>query len=227
MTTEAYDKRQAAQAYAKLSRGEQLSVREQSSLKRFEKDREEELRWKFYASIPQKHWRTMSGRQTKVINEQATRYGLPFGGAIINLTELARAIHDFLAANAHKLAVDDPLLQGASSPALEEYRRERTALARLERLERERHLLPRDGVRLALGRIAALLRGAGDTLQRQFGDEALDILLEALADAELQIDSEFGDVPPEELDDGNAPSTGRWPSLAVEAGASGPQALDA
>src|SRR3954464_8087314 len=100
------DKRQAAEAYAKVSRGEELTVREQSVLKRFEKDREEQLRWKYYASIPQKHWRTMSGRQTKVLQEQADRYGIPFGGATVDLSRVVRCIHDFLAANAHKLAAD-------------------------------------------------------------------------------------------------------------------------
>jgi len=205
-TSDRLDKRQAAQAYAKLSRGETLSVREQSALKRFEKEREEELRWKYYATIPQKHWRTMSGRQTKVINEQATRYGLPFGGAVVSLPQLARSIHDFLAANAQKLAVEDPLLQEASSPALEQYRTERAALAKLDHLERERQLLPRDEARQALGRIAAILRGAADTLQRQFGQDACDILVEALADAEREIATSFGDQVDEEAKDGDESS---------------------
>ncbi len=70
----------------------------------------------------------MSGRQTKVINEQAERYGIPFGGATINLPTVVRALHDFLADNAVKLARDDdPLMQGVGSPALERYREERAA----------------------------------------------------------------------------------------------------
>ena len=69
-------------------------------------------------------------------------------------------------------------MQGNGSPALERYREERAAIARLDRLEREGQLLPRDEVREALGRIAAILRGAGDTLQRQYGQAAADILLE-------------------------------------------------
>lgn len=194
-TTYHLDSKQAAEAYAKIKRGETLTVREQQVLKRFEKEREEQLRWKYYASIPQKHWRTLSGRQTKVLQEQAERYGIPFGGASIDLARVARALHDFLATNAHKLAADDLLLQGETSDALEEYRRERALLARLDRLERERELLPRDGVKQSLGRIAAILRGAGDTLQRQFGDDAHAILVEALADAEVEIDASFGDEP--------------------------------
>jgi hypothetical protein len=52
-------------------------------------------------------------------------------------------------------------------------------------------LLPRDEVRVALGRIAAIVRGAGDTIQRQFGQAAADILLEALEDAGREIERSF------------------------------------
>jgi hypothetical protein len=191
------DRRAAAEVYRKLLAGEELTVREQSALKRFEKDKEERLRWQYYASIPQKHWRDMSGRQTKVINEQAARYGIPFGGPTVSLPAVVRALHDFLADNAVKLSRDDDvLMQGNGSPALERYREERAAIARLDRLEREGQLLPRDEVREALGRIAAILRSAGDTLQRQYGQAAADILLEALDDAGREIGRAFGAAGP-------------------------------
>ena len=104
-----------------------MTKEERRLLKRHESEKEERLRWQYYASIPQKHWRNMSGRQTKVINEQAQRYGIPFGGASINLPAVVRALHDFLADNAVKLARDDDeLMQGNGSPALERYREERT-----------------------------------------------------------------------------------------------------
>ena len=116
---------------------------------------------------------------------------------------MVKALHVFLADNAPKLArEDDELLQGSNSPALERYREERALLARLDRLERERRLLPRDEVREALGRIAAILRGAGDALQRQFGTAAVQILHEALDDAQREIASSLGE--PEE-DRGDAP----------------------
>jgi hypothetical protein len=186
------DRRLATEAYRKVLSGRELTVREQTALKRFEKEKEERLRWQYYASIPQKHWRDMSGRQAKIINEQALRYDIPFGGATVNLPAVVRALHDFLADNAHKLASDDDvLMQGNGSPALERYREERAAIARLDRLEREGQLLPRDEVREALGRIAAIVRGAGDTLQRQFGQAAADILLEALDDAGREIERSF------------------------------------
>lgn len=48
----------------------------------------------------------MSGRQTKVLNEQAERYGIPLGGRTINLPAVVRALHEFLARNARKLSED-------------------------------------------------------------------------------------------------------------------------
>src|SRR5687768_5180476 len=115
--TTSLDKDLAARAYRKVMDKQELTAAERAALKRHEKAAEERLRWKHYVSIPQKHWRQMSGRQTKVLNEQALRYGLPLGGPVINLPDLARSLHDFLAENALKLARDeDALLSGPASP---------------------------------------------------------------------------------------------------------------
>ena len=53
---------------------------EARALARWQKQREEAQRWEFYRSIPKRHWREMSGRPVKVINEQATRPGFAFHG---------------------------------------------------------------------------------------------------------------------------------------------------
>ncbi|HJX11107.1 MAG TPA: hypothetical protein VJ733_11495, partial [Candidatus Binatia bacterium] len=129
--------------------------------------------------------------------------GIPFGGARIKLPDVVRALHDFLSTNASKLArEDDPLLQGGSTPALERYREERALLARLDRQERERSLLPRDEVREFLGRIAAILRGAGEALQRQFGATAVCVLYDCLDESEREIERFFSG---NESDRQNAP----------------------
>jgi len=204
-TADRLDKQLAASAYKKTLAGEPLTDKERSALKRYEKAKEEKLRWQYYASIPHKHWKQMSGRQAKVINEQAERYGLPFAGPTVNLSAVVHAFHDFLAANAVKLAAeDDPLMQGTGSPALERHREEKAALARLDRLERERQLLPRDMAREGLGRIAAVLRGIGESLQRQYGPGALEILNEGLEDAQQEIDRSFGDM------DGSLEDSNGW-----------------
>ena len=194
-------------AYRKVMNGEEMTNEERRALKRHEAEKEERLRWKYYDTIPQKHWREMSGRQTKVLNEQAARYGIPFGGAAISLPNVVKALHDFLADNAQKLARDDdPDMQGSGSPALERYREERAAMARLDRLAREGELLPRDEVREALGRIASIIRSVGDMLQRQHGNAALEILTEALDDAQRELDRCFG--PQEDVPDVDDPVPG-------------------
>src|SRR5262245_53744773 len=181
-------------AYLKVMRGEELTKTEQATLKRHERVKEERLRAKYYASIPQKDWARMSGRQAKVLNEQAARYGIPVGGPTIDLNKVARAIHDFFAANAGKLSrEDEELMQGPASPALEAYREERAKIAKIQREQLQRQLVPREEVRQHLARIAMILRSAGDTLQRSFGAEAVEILYEALEDAEREIEHAFGD----------------------------------
>lgn len=185
-----------ASAYRKIMAGnkDDLSREEEAAVKQFEKNKEERLRWQYYDSIPQKHWRAMSGRQAKVLIEQASRYGIPFGAATVSLPKVVRALHDFLADNKHKLARDDDdMLTGPASPALERYREERALLARLQRLEREGELLPRDLVRVSLAKTATLIRTAGESLQRQYGDAAAELLYEAIADAEAEIERFFAE----------------------------------
>ncbi len=188
-------------AYRKVVNREELSQAERRALKRHEKDKEERLRWQYYRSIPKKHWTLMSGRQHKVVDEQAARYNLPCGGATIDLPAFVRAFHDFLADNAGKLTrEEDALLQGGNSPALERYREEKAELARLDRMERQRRLLPRDVAKEALGRIASIIRNAGDALQRKFGVAAAEFLYEAIDDAQREIDRTFGDNASEDED---------------------------
>lgn len=195
-------------AYRKLMNRQELSVREKKAVARHEKVKEERLRWQYYGAIPHKHWKQMSGRQSKVIREQAVRYGLPFDGPAISLPAVVRALHDFLSDNASKLARDEEaelMESGPGSPALERYREERAILARLDRQQREGELIPREQARLALGRIAAILRGAGDTLQRQFGLPAAEIYFEALDEASRAVDQMFAatDGSQDEHDDGD------------------------
>ncbi len=194
--SEAIDRDLAARVLEKRRRGEPPKREEVRALRRIEKAREGRTRWEFYGSIPQKHWLEMSGRQAKQLAEQHARYGLPWGKTI-DLSTMLRAWYEFLARNARKLAAaddEDPLLAGVSSPWLESYRKERTLLARIERREKQRQVLPLDEVHEALNRIAAILRTAGETLARVCGPEAAEILNEALENAQREIDNSLTPV---------------------------------
>lgn len=189
----AADRREVSAAYGKLLRKERLTKKEEAALARFEKDREERLRWQYYRSIPKKHWQKMSGRQVKVINEQAARYSLPLDGPTIDLPRFAMAFHDFLAKHAQRLAAEeDSMLRSGLSPALERYREEKALLARLDRLEREGELLRTSDVYRVLYQTADIIRHALDAVIRRFGDEAADIIDRAFDEVGLQIKEAFG-----------------------------------
>ena len=193
--SEQIERELVASAMRKRSEGVAPNDKELAAVRRYEKAREEEQRWAYYRTIPKRHWRQMSGRQNRTINEQAKAYGIPFGGRTIDLPAVVAALHDFLSRNARKLVADnvgDPMLQGPSSPAMERYRAAAAELKELDLAERHQALLPRESVRQGLAIVSNIIRAAGDTLQRRCGKEAYAILTEALQDAEEEIIRRFG-----------------------------------
>ncbi|GAH74685.1 unnamed protein product [marine sediment metagenome] len=175
----------AASAVQKTRQGERPTMRETAALKALEVEREEQQRWLYYHTVPKRHYVQLSGRSHGVLNKQADRHGIPLRGRTIDLQAVLGWLHDFLAKYAYRLkALDDadPLLQGASTPALEQYRQAKVDLVRLE-VERQRgNLLPKDKVAQALSGLNSILREAGETLQRQYGDDAAAVLTEAVED---------------------------------------------
>lgn len=201
---DAADRDLVAAALRKTKAGEKLSPPESAALRRFRIAAEEADRWRFYASIPKKHWVLLSGRQHKILDEQASRYQIPILGSSIDLAAVARWLHDFLARNAGKLKPDDDVLLQGDSNWAERYRKERALLVRLDRREREQALVSRERSHQCWTRVAGVLRRAGETLQRQFGPTALRILNQALEDAEREVDSVFADgssTKPDRSDD--------------------------
>ena len=202
------DRRLYVAGLERVRSGKPATREQQRATRRYERREEERLRWEYYASIPQKHWRSMSGgRTTQCLHNQAKLYGLPLAGAVINLPDFVRTFHEFLARNAHKLTQDatkDALLLGPDSPALERYRDERAKLARLDRLEREHHLLPREDVHQTMTRIAFIIRQAGEVLNKEYGRDAAAILTDAIDDAQKEMDTKFGRSSGEETDEGKS-----------------------
>ena len=181
----------ATAALTKRRAGENLTREESRALRRVEGLNEERARWEYYQSVPKRHYVAMCGRAHQVINEQARRYGLPLRGKTVNLFTVLSAFHDLVARNARRLARtdgDDPM-SGESSPALERWREEKYQLARLDRLEREGSLVGRDDIHEGLTRMAAILRRLGETMQRQYGRDAHQLVEEAIDDWEREIHS--------------------------------------
>lgn len=191
-------------ALEKQRRGETPTREERAALRRFEQARDEQLRAEHYATIRKKEWREWSGRQDKVLNEQAARYGIPIGRASIHLPDVVRWLHDFLAEHHQQLRgidSDDPELAGATSIALEEFRHWRAKREELNYHRDRGELVPRSEMRAAMGVFAGVMRRAGETLQRQFGAVALEIFDEALTNAMAQLESHLAGGPAGDGDD--------------------------
>lgn len=189
-TAEQVDRELARAALQKRQAGQLPTQRELSALRRIEEARDRELRERHYAAVPKRDYCRLAGRQVKVVNEQADRYGLPLRGESIDLGNALRAFHDLLAEHGRKiLAVpeEDPDADG-----LKALRREKALLARYERQEREGELLPRADVHQFLTALAARINQCGELLQRHFGAEALEILNEAIADIERLVQQKYG-----------------------------------
>lgn len=107
-----------------------------------------------------------------------------------NLSEIAQARIE--RAERRGRPIGDDLMEGAESPALEEYRKERTLLARMDRLEREQSLISRDEAHKVIAEIAGLLRGACEQLERRYDAGAREILEQALDGAEKYNEQYFG-----------------------------------
>lgn len=174
-----------------------LSQAEERAVKKFEKAEAEKRRWAVYESIPKKDFVAMTGRQVKVLNEQAARYGLPMGGATIHLPNFLSALSGFLAkhwARFEKEIDQDALMTGGNTPALEQYRTHKAELARLDVLARKRELLPREEVRAGMLRVAAVYRESSAILVRMFGPEAAKVLADMNDDALAEVEQMFGDT---------------------------------
>lgn len=80
---------------------------------------------------------------------------------------------------------EDPLLNetgAADSPGLERYRMAKADLAEMERDRQRRRIVRIDQIELTLMQLATVLRDAGERIARQYGNDAADILNEAVDD---------------------------------------------
>lgn len=100
----------------------------------------------------------------------------------------------------------DPLTptgDGFNSPALEEYRKWRAKLAELDYNERNGKLVDVSAINAAMIGVAQTLRVAGEQIARGWGNGPIEILNEALDEAEEQIREQFSrGADPEEQEDG-------------------------
>lgn len=175
--------------------GKTPSARELQALERYEREQDEQNRARLFAAVPKGEYCRMAGRQQKVVDGQARALGLPLDRPVINFYDVIPAFHDLLAKNWRKFRDLPSSTAGPAvgeSPNLERLRAASADLRELELEEKRRTLVPREDVRRSLQLIAESIRQAGETLKRQFGNDALDSLNEALHQARSQVQRHSG-----------------------------------
>lgn len=88
-----------------------------------------------------------------------------------------------------------------TSPALERCRAERAKIARINRLELEKKLVRRDAMKIMLSQIARMMRQTVELLERDFGNDAAELLRDALKALEVSVaSSEIEELSVEEIE---------------------------
>ena len=179
----------------RLRNGQRLTTRQSRALSRWQRSWLSAIRESLYAALPTQLWQKSSGCRRQQIDEQGQTYGLPIAGKTINLPALARALHRFIAEHWTSLraAKDDGVGAPAepASPELERWRRARADMAELDLEQRRGDLVDRREFQALLLRTAHILRGLGESLQRQYGPDAQGLLDEAIDDVEREVQRHF------------------------------------
>lgn len=155
-------------------------------VKRDAKANEEKNRQQYYRTVSQKHYRELSGRQAKILIEQAARYGIPFGGATVDLTTVLRKFHDLLAKYSHLFGSEDDaaLMGGGDSPNLERLRLASACLKEMDLEERRGTHVPRAEISPELVRLAGNVRIACEDVRRRWGNEPAELIIDAINETE-------------------------------------------
>ncbi|QDT08009.1 hypothetical protein K227x_64390 [Rubripirellula lacrimiformis] len=93
----------AMQAAIKKHRGEKLSQSDSRDLAWWEKSQRESIVSDALVSIPKGLYCQLAGRQHKVIDDAAERFGLPIGGATIDLFDAIESLHTVIADNSRSI----------------------------------------------------------------------------------------------------------------------------
>ncbi len=196
-TSEQIDRDQVKAALRKRKEGKTPTGAERASLRRYEKQEEEERRWHHYETVPKKHVEQM-GWTRRYLLEVASKYGAPTADRTVSIPAVMRWLKRLLTDNARKLTraeTDDELMSGngATSPALERYRRIKADREQIALNREEGHIIEAERLDRFHAEMAKIMRGACETLQKDFGSEAYRVLDEALAEADKIIPRIFGD----------------------------------
>lgn len=181
-------------ALTKKQQGQKLSRDESRAIERAKREQLDRTLREALRACPKKLYVELSGRQHKILDDQAARYSLPLLGPAVDLFALLHKFHDLLAEHGGKLLAAEE--EQEATDWANECKKEQALKARAERLALCGQLLRRHVVDATLQNVAALLRSAGERMQQQGHTDAYQLLDETLADAQVQIDELLRQQPP-------------------------------
>lgn len=180
----AADKHLASVALGKIKRGENPARDENAALRRVQLAMDEKKKWALYRAIPQADWCRLSGRQRKIIRDQARKLNLPMGAESIDLAVFLPALHDLFS------RLDAGMVNGlGAGDADARLKMAKAEIAELQLAERSGRLVSRAAVQQCYAVIGHSLRKAGELLGKHHGAEAQRILDERLDHAQSLLDA--------------------------------------
>lgn len=161
----------ALNAQLKKLRGDALTRQQERDLAWWEHLERTRHIEEWQAAVPKGEYCYLANRQHKLINDAADHYGLPIDGSVINLRDALTALHDLIAANAHRI-------RGTTGDLEFDELKEEKLRQEVLKLEKENEkaaielqfargdAIPRAQLREALVMLSAQLRTLGQTLAR-------------------------------------------------------------
>lgn len=166
----------AATALEKRRNGERPTRDELAGLRRHEAAEEENKRWQYYATIPKKHLRELTGRATEQLHRVADRHGAPLRGRTIDLGQLLAWVFEFI--ERHKAAIESS--EEPRSAELERLRRAQADKVEIQNREKLGSLRNVEQVYALLDFVGNQIRKASEEIRQRFGDGPADVLQDAV-----------------------------------------------
>lgn len=177
-------------AALKEHRGERLTAREQSALEKYRRKQASELLDDLLTKVPKKLYCQLSGRQTKILHDQADTHGLPLRGSTIDLFDVISAFHDILAKHAKTIASDgDVELKRAKLKGEIEVLERRAKILDGEISQQRARFIERSELRRRLGWLSTKLADLGERVGKFGGPETQRAINEFLEELASEIES--------------------------------------
>lgn len=180
----------ALEAKLKQAKGFSISKTEESLIRRYDEQIAIEIRDDFLINLPKGIYCKLSGRQQKVVDEQAVRYDIAIDGAKIDLYSVLKRFHDILAEWGPTIRE----LEGEEgSLRTEKLRKEIELLERksksldLDIKNKQDEFIDRGTLRVRMEWLANKLRTVSERLGKRFGGDAQLLLNHALKQIEEEL----------------------------------------